>query len=74
MISPDNAGHSVKRILRYNVVVALGVLLANVWFVSQTAALNPVLVQTYWMNVMVAVWNVLVAVVLSKLAYDLYEK
>jgi len=73
MMPPEDAGHSVKRVLRYNVVVALVVLLVTVWFASQTATLNPVLAQTYWMNVVVAVWNILIAAVLSKLAYDLYE-
>lgn len=66
-------GHNVKRVLRYNIIVAVFICVFALWNVVQTASVNPVLAQSLWLNVIVALWNLLVAAALSKLAFDVYE-
>ncbi len=68
-----NLGKGVKLILLVNVILAVLIWLISAWTTWQTALIFPILSAFLWLIVASAMWNVLVAIALVQLAYDLYS-
>ena len=64
----------MKRALVFNVTFSFVLFFVSLISVVQLAMVSPALAMNGWMSVAIALWNIVIAMALAQMAYDLYSK